>query len=589
MWLPEVCSNSPVIGLTLGDIEVQYSGVRILHIPKTLVYANFGKAVFPDLERVIVDSNNKHFTTDGNMIITTGIKQKVELVRCLVCKADSIEIPSSVRVISSKAFYGTCFTTIGFPKSDLFIAEDAFESSEWEKVQPRPIVINELLFKADCKDSTLVVPKGVKKFHPCLFHNHNVPYKIICDFMPSPKDIKALSESKLGFSGFDSVCKSLEITSSSAEINLNSLKEFTSLGELILPVNHKRYRTIDGVLYSRDGKTLILYPRAKRESSFTIPGGVEKIEREAFANSSLLHVIMPDSIKSLGVSAFYKCTLLSSVHFSSNLEEIPDSTAYTKGGVFEDCISLYSIELPKNLKYLGSFAFYNSGLSFVLFNDRLEQIGEYALATNTLCKVSLPASIKRLGRGSLRFVTTMEVYEGTAKGLVSAINSTIPEEKNSIANLIWHGCRVVVLHRDSEDRGLFSIPESLNRSKAYLLDVAWNQDVIDYAAYEECLFEIKDYEEKMEVISSRIPSHSKDGEDSLFFESIKSYSFKLAMFLLQKKQEDTFSILLKRAMLSQSSLRKLLEFSNEQGLTLCSAYIVEQQNKQKKSQRNFYL
>lgn len=147
----------------------------------------------------------------------------------------------------------------------------------------------------------------------------------------------------------------------------------------------------------------------------------------------------------------------------------------------------------------------------------------------------------------------------------------------------------MVLHRDSEDRGLFSIPESLNRSKAYLLDVAWNQDVIDYAAYEECLFEIKDYEEKMEVISSRIPSHSKDGEDSLFFESIKSYSFKLAMFLLQKKQEDTFSILLKRAMLSQSSLRKLLEFSNEQGLTLCSAYIVEQQNKQKKSQRNFYL
>lgn len=57
------------------------------------------------------------------------------------------------------------------------------------------------------------------------------------------------------------------------------------------------------------------------------------------------------------------------------------------------------------------------------------------MAADTLVQVSLPVSVKRLSRGSLRFVTEIEVHEGTAEGLVSAINSTISEEKNSIVNL----------------------------------------------------------------------------------------------------------------------------------------------------------
>lgn len=582
VWIPEVYNDFPIFKLGLKLAEVLYHGVRILHIPKTLAYINFGRAVFPDLEEVMIDPDNKRFITDGKMIVEIGNREGLTLVRCLVCKGNRVEIPNSVKIISSKAFYGTHCTEIVFPKSNLFIDEDAFENSAWERVQPRTIVINELLFKTDCKDGTLVVPKGVKKFHPQLFHN-NIPVKVICNFIPPRKDMKALW-------GSGSVCGTLEVTSPNAEINLNSLKEFASLDEFILPENHKRYQTIDGVLYSRDGKTLVFYPRGKVGSSFAIPDGVEKIAMEAFAcNPYLASVIMPDSVKFLGVSAFYQCKRLSFIHFSSNLEEIPDSTVYTKGGVFEGCASLKYIKLPEKLKYLGSFVFYDSGLCSVDFNDQLEQLGEYTLAVDALVHVSLPASVKRLGRGSLRSVTEMEVYEGTAKGLISAINTTIPEEKDSIVNLCWHGCRVVVLHKDSEDSGLFLIPESLSRSKAYLLDAAWNQDVIDYATYEECLFEIKEYEERMKAISYRIPFHSEDEEDSFFFKSIEGCSFKLAMFLLQKKKEDVFLILLKRGILSQSSLQKLLEFSNEQGLTMCSAYIAEQQRKQKKSKRSFYL
>lgn len=130
------------------------------------------------------------------------------------------------------------------------IAGDAFDNSEWGRVQPRPIVINQLLFKADCKDSILTVPKGVKRFRSCLFANNNVPSKIVCDFVPLQKDVESL----LRQSG---ACRSLEIISENAEINLNLLKKFTTLGELILLENHTRYKTRDGVLYSHDGKSLL--------------------------------------------------------------------------------------------------------------------------------------------------------------------------------------------------------------------------------------------------------------------------------------------------------------------------------------------
>ena len=126
------------------------------------------------------------------------------------------------------------------------------------KVQPRPITINGLLFKADCKDSSLVVPKGVKKFHSCLFDNKNIPFELVCDFIPLQKDMKNLWCSGSG-------CRTLKITSSAAKINLSALKKFDSLAELILPEDYKQYKTVDGILYSHDGKTLVFYPRGKLE------------------------------------------------------------------------------------------------------------------------------------------------------------------------------------------------------------------------------------------------------------------------------------------------------------------------------------
>ncbi len=123
VWIPEEYNGSPIIKLGLKLVEVLYHGVRVLHIPKTLAYVSFGKAVFPDLEEVMIDPDNKRFITDGKMIAEVGSMEKTELVRCLVCKGNRVEIPNLVKIISSKAFYGTHCIEIVFPKSDLILAK----------------------------------------------------------------------------------------------------------------------------------------------------------------------------------------------------------------------------------------------------------------------------------------------------------------------------------------------------------------------------------------------------------------------------------------------------------------------------------
>ena len=81
-----------------------------------------------------------------------------------------------------------------------------------------------------------------------------------------------------------------------------------------------------------------------------IPEGITKIEENAFLGCDLKHVIIPDSVKVIGIKAFSGCKSLESVI-------IPDSVKKIGDEVFEHCKSLESVTLPKGLKTIPYFCF----------------------------------------------------------------------------------------------------------------------------------------------------------------------------------------------------------------------------------------
>lgn len=121
----------------------------------------------------------------------------------------------------------------------------------------------------------------------------------------------------------------------------------------------------DGVLYSKDMKTLLFYPPARGVSeltdsdgnnvkgiSYAIPEGVETVRTKAFYKcSDLREITLPSTLKTIEEKAFFRCSI-SEVNFPDTLETIGKDA-------FTYCTGLKEITIPASVKEIGEYAFYN--------------------------------------------------------------------------------------------------------------------------------------------------------------------------------------------------------------------------------------
>ena len=123
---------------------------------------------------------------------------------------------------------------------------------------------------------------------------------------------------------------------------------------------------VDGVIYTKDMKTLLFYPISKdlvdakgndgndvKISKYTIPQGVETIRSKAFYKCGYLTEInIPDSVKRIEEKAFFRCGAITDV-------KLPQSLEFIGKDAFSYCYGLTELNIPANVKQIDEYAFYN--------------------------------------------------------------------------------------------------------------------------------------------------------------------------------------------------------------------------------------
>ena len=129
------------------------------------------------------------------------------------------------------------------------------------------------------------------------------------------------------------------------------------------------------------------------------------IGKEAFKNTDIYKVFLPDTIKYVGRESFSGCRNLTQIDFPNTLERLGI-------GCFENT-GLTEITLPKNLKEVWYRTFLNcKQLKKVALNERLEAIRSEAFSETDISQIIIPSSVqiieknafKRINNGKLEIV-----------------------------------------------------------------------------------------------------------------------------------------------------------------------------------------
>ena len=287
----------------------------------------------------------------------------------------SVWFPDTVAEISCHFYHSPDLSEIRFPEGLRSLdGVDSLKETAWYQQQPDGMVcIGKVLYeyKGEMPEETaLVIPEGIEVIARGAFRGCKNLTAVT--FPESLEEIGA--NAFYGCSGIAefnipanvrSIGDEALLTPSTVSISFGGGFGSGKLAAIHVDPENQYYTDVDGVLFTKDMKTLLLYPfrrDAGEEDSYTVPDGVTTIGENAFYVCNLSKIVLPDSLETIENNAFEICTGIRSITLPQGLKTIGCNA-------FMNCRDLQSIVIPASVERVGRDAFCYADLYEITFEN----------------------------------------------------------------------------------------------------------------------------------------------------------------------------------------------------------------------------
>ncbi len=339
---------------------------------------------------ITVESGSRTYAVDGGILYSADMR---ELIFCPTLTEGEVTVPASVTKIQDYAFLGcNAISAVRFVGGI------------------EPMTVGNYAFYGCTKITDVVLPTNVIGVGEGAFWD----------------------------------CKSLEnitLSKNLSSFDIATLDGCDAIKNVFVEAGNVNYLSDSGVLYNSNKTLLMLYPKGRTETVYSVLDGVITIGQSAFLGNGILEtVVFPTGLIEINDNAFANCSALKNVIIPNTVELIGEnafgfataleSLTFEKGGaaklVISDFafqnVSVIALQLPARLAIIGNGAFSNAKITAVTFESAdtyyLTEIGDNAFSGSTVVSVELPSSIVTVGNGAFSGAVNIESLV-FGEGLVS--------------------------------------------------------------------------------------------------------------------------------------------------------------------------
>ena len=426
----------PVLGGVSGLTEIHFPG-RLTELGNYALY----------------DTSSREYGDDGNTIVATSGLTTVTFGKYSDENTENYS-ESTLTTIGNGVLYGSAITSLIIPASVTLVENDAFSDSLLSDITfestagtPAQLVIQSGVFD-ECDELTAItLPSSLLTLEDGVFTGSS--YSTLASITVEEGCANYASEDGVLYNG--DLTELLFCPPAKTEVVVAAETE-------VIAANAFAYSKATSVTFETGSKLTEIGDRAFASSSLTsivIPDSVTTLGNNVFEYSSIEEITLPASLESFNSNIIYGCENITSISINDGINFAVDSE---NGYVFNADRTVLYYHIP------------NAAKTEYVVPEGVKEIGDNAFYNDSyITKITLPASLTRIGNGALRrtALTTVVFTAGGTEALAigeyalgdndSLTSIALPARTNAIGNNAFYDTALTSITFGGENSQLRTI------------------------------------------------------------------------------------------------------------------------------------